>query len=293
MPLIVFTGYPSSGKTTVAQNLILKLQEKIDLAKKSNAPGYNYSITFHSDETLGISHEAYNNSNSEKAARGSQMSAVKRDILRSRFVILDSLAYIKGFRYQLFCEAKGVQTPHCVIYVINPIERCLEWDSQKKKDSAKWNETNIRQLAMRYEEPNGDTRWDSPLFTIAPDFGNDELPIEEIWESLVLKRPPPPNAATVLKPVSGINFVQELDKHTQEVLSKIIRHQQLAAEGGEVPIDLKQNLFVQMPPHNVSTAQLQRIRRTYISLNRMRVVDTDRIVPLFVDYINASLNNDD
>ena len=33
-------------------------------------------------------------------------------------MILDALSYIKGFRYQLFCEAKGNVTPHCIVHVI-------------------------------------------------------------------------------------------------------------------------------------------------------------------------------
>lgn len=290
MPLITFTGLPSSGKTKWAKLLQQQLQEKIEAAKQNNEPGHNYSIIYHSDETLGISHETYRESSSEKHARGNQMSAVKRDLSRSNFVILDSLSYIKGFRYQLYCEAKGVVTPHCVIQVMNPLEKCIEWNNLESKVN-KWSEDLIKQLHMRYEEPNSDSRWDSPLFTIVSDYDQECLPIDQIWESLVLKRPPPPNAATVVKATSGNDFLQELDKQTQEVLRLILQHQQLTEIGGEVLINKEQGLFVEMPPTAVSIAQLQRIRRTYITLNRMRSVDIDRITPLFVDYVNRSLSN--
>lgn len=174
MPLITFTGLPSSGKTTWAKELQRQLQKKIETAKESNTPGHNYNIIYHSDETLGISHDVYRDSNLEKHARGNQMSAVKRDLSRSNFVILDSLAYIKGFRYQLFCEAKGVVTPHCVIQVINPIEKCIEWNESESKEN-KWDQDLVHQLLMRYEEPNGDSRWDSPLFTILSADENEKL----------------------------------------------------------------------------------------------------------------------
>lgn len=292
MPLITFTGLPSSGKTKWAKKLQALLEDKIKSAKESNDPGHNYSIIYHSDETLGISHDTYTDSNMEKHARGNQMSAVKRDLSRTNFVILDSMAYIKGFRYQLYCEAKGVVTPHCVIHVMSSLETSLKWNSSNDEGN-KWDEDLIKQLSMRYEEPNNDTRWDSPLFTIMSDYEKETIPIDEIWDCLVLKRPPPPNAATLVKATSGNDFLQELDKQTLAVVSKIVQHQQLMSIGGDALIDKEKKLYVEMPASSVSIAQLQRIRRSYISLNRMRSVDIDRITPLFVEYVNRSLNNED
>ncbi|RLV95214.1 Protein KTI12 [Spathaspora sp. JA1] len=282
MPLIIFTGFPSSGKTKWAKLLQEQLQQKINLAKTSGEVGNNYQVIYHSDETLGINHNVYYDSNLEKNARGSQISAIKRDISRTNIVILDSLSYIKGFRYQLFCEAKSTVTPHCIVHVIAPVDKCIEWNGTNEN---KWDEQLIDQLVMRYEEPNSDTRWDSPLFTIASE-DDTTLPIDEIWDTLVLKKPPPPNAATLIKPTSGNSFLQELDKKTQQVVTKILQHQQITT-GGDVIIE--QGLVVHLPANSVSTAQLQRIRRSYISLNRMRSVEIDRIAPLFVEYVNKSL----
>jgi protein KTI12 len=289
MPLVVFSGLPCSGKTRLAKELVEALTERIDALRADNQPGHNYSVVYHSDETLGISHDTYKDSNLEKHARGTQMSAVKRDLSRSNIVILDTLAYIKGFRYQLFCEAKGVVTPNCVIHVVNPVEKCIEWNKTRENP---WDEELIKQLEMRYEEPNGDSRWDSPLFTIVSNYEDEKLPVDDIWNALVLKKAPPPNAATLVKPTSGNDFLQQLDKQTQNVIGNIVQFQKLCPIGGSVLIDKEQGLCVEMPLTPVSTAQLQRIRRTYISLNRMRSVDIDRITPLFVEYVNTSLNHE-
>lgn len=293
MPLITFTGYPCSGKSTWAEKLIKGLEDKISQSKQENSPGHNYTIKYHTDDNLGISRDLYKESITEKQARANQISAVRRDLTRSTFVILDSLAYIKGFRYQLFCEAKGMVTPHCVIHVVSSKQDLKQRNAQVKDPGHKWDDELIDQLCMRYEEPIDSNRWDSPLFTVVSAEHDEVLPIDEIWDALVLKRPPPPNAATLVKPTSGNNFMQELERQTQEVITKILQHQQLNTIGGRVTIDPQQALYINMPPTAVSIAQLQRIRRTYIGLNRMRSVESTRITPMFSDYVNRNLNSDD
>lgn len=66
-------------------------------------------------ETLHIARDAYRDARSEKEARATEYSAVKRLLGPDDIVIADGLNYIKGFRYQLFCEAKALQTPSCVV----------------------------------------------------------------------------------------------------------------------------------------------------------------------------------
>lgn len=285
MPLVIFTGLPCSGKSTWTKKLITELEKRINEAQAEKAPGHNYKIIVHSDESLGISHSAYIESSTEKHARGTQISAVKRDLSRNTIVILDSLAYIKGFRYQLFCEAKGMTTPHCVIQVMNPLEKCLEWN---ESHTDPWPQDIIRQLEQRYEEPNAASRWDLPLFTVVSDEPGEQLPIDNIWDALVLKRPPPPNAATLVKATSGNDYLQALDKKTLDVVGLIV--QNLSTGGGSVTINRAANLHVELPANGVSISQLQRIRRTFVALNRMRSMDLNRIESLFVEYVNKSLD---
>jgi protein KTI12 len=110
-----------------------------------------------------------------------------------------------------------------------------------------------------------------------------------MWDCLVLKKVAPPNAATLVKPTSGNNFLQELDQKTQAVISAIVQHQQIASIGGQVKVE---DMVIEMPAHAVSTAQLQRIRRTFVALNRMRSIDIDRITSLFVEYINRTFESE-
>lgn len=50
--------------------------------------------------------------------RGALMSAVERALSTERIVIADSLNYIKGYRYQLYCLARQTATSHCVVSLL-------------------------------------------------------------------------------------------------------------------------------------------------------------------------------
>lgn len=57
----------------------------------------------------------YDNARTEKMARGAAYSRARRALGKDSFVILDGMNYIKGFRYQLWCEAKAAGTGCCVV----------------------------------------------------------------------------------------------------------------------------------------------------------------------------------
>ena len=67
------------------------------------------------DQSLGLSRNLYDAGREEKNARAAFASAIKRDIGKDVIVVADGLNYIKGYRYQLYCEAKAVSTPNCVV----------------------------------------------------------------------------------------------------------------------------------------------------------------------------------
>lgn len=198
--------------------------------------------------------------------------------------------YIKGFRYQLYCEAKAVQTPNCVVHVGTPADRCRELNEQASKGGTGGYEAELfENLVFRYEEPNGMSRWDAPLFVIPYD--DPEPPCDAIWEAMVgsdgKAKVVRPNAATVLKPASEQNYLYELDKTTSDVIGAIMTWlQDHAGEGGgqvAVP-DAEQP--VTLPTTAPSLPQLQRLRRQFIGLNRQHTLSKGRIRELFVDYLN-------
>jgi protein KTI12 len=231
---------------------------------------------------------------------------VKRVLSNKDIVILDGANYIKGWRYQLYCEAKAVRTPHCVVHVGTPVSQArgvnderlagsLEGKGEEKRpyESECW-----ENLVYRYEEPNAMARWDSPLFTVLWD--DEGPPCDEIWEALVGsdaeggKKVVRPNQATVLKAPSSEDYLYELDKSTQGILNKILdwAKDHPGEGGGEVSVGETggEELLVELPANPVGLPALQRIRRQFISLNRQNSVPVKRIKESFVAYLNDSFH---
>ncbi|KAI0999943.1 hypothetical protein K3495_g8255 [Podosphaera aphanis] len=303
MPLIIITGYPTSGKTYRASQLQRYLTTRISTLPSSH-PSSCLQVHLISDHTLSIPRSVYNldskdisersNNASEKIARATVYAAVTRVLSTKNIVILDSANYIKGWRYQLYCEAKAVQTPHCVVHVGTPIEKAREINMSrlanlsgaKGEEDLPYDEKCWENLVFRYEEPNVFARWDKPLFTIVWD--DEQPPGEDIWEALIGnggRKIVRPNAATVAKKPQGEDYLHEIDNSTQSILKTIMDwvndHQ---GEGGEVTIS--DELVVELPSRPVSLPMLQRLKRQYISLSRTNAVPTDRIAESFVGYLN-------
>lgn len=89
------------------------------------------------------------------------------------------------------------------IHVGTPVERCREISATFPEDPARdggYTKDVFENLVYRYEEPNGMTRWDSPLFTVPYD--DETPPFEAIWEAMIgsegKAKIVKPNAATVI-----------------------------------------------------------------------------------------------
>ncbi|KAK9480161.1 chromatin associated protein KTI12 [Lipomyces japonicus] len=273
MPLVLITGYPGSGKTTRTTDIVTRLRERLAPERK---------IHVVSDDLLDIPKDVYKDAKSEKMARASIMSAVKRHLSKQDIVVVDALNYIKGFRYQLFCEAKAEQTTFAVVHVGAPADKCKEWN--KTRDDP-WSEDLLDALIFRYEEPNGMNRWDSPLYTIpyTDKTINDHGEFDQLYDSIINSKVKPPNFATVLKPAVATDYVYELEKQTQEIVLIIVERHEFADI-----INIGNNIVLKLPVESVGIGQLQRLRRNFVALNKVRQIDRDRVKGAFVEFLNRS-----
>ncbi|OAL35382.1 hypothetical protein AYO20_05232 [Fonsecaea nubica] len=147
MPLIIITGLPCSGKTYRAQQIAASLaafvtpppanEPSISKRTVQIVPSYHASSDDDRDGTESIEQttllrdQIYNNASHEKTARAEEFSAIKRALSKDNVVIADGLNYIKGYRYQLWCEAKAVGTRCCVIHVAAQEDECKRWNRER------------------------------------------------------------------------------------------------------------------------------------------------------------------
>lgn len=316
--LIILTGYPTSGKTHRAHQLQSYLTTRIS-SLPTNHPSSSFRVHLISDHTLSIPRKVYNleskeshersNNASEKDARATIYAAVKRVLSNKDIVILDGANYIKGWRYQLYCEAKAVRTPHCVVHIGTPVNQASGVNDERlagrkdgkvngevREEDMPYESECWKNLVYRYEEPNAMARWDSPLFTVLWD---DEMPpCEAIWDAVVGseveggKKVIRPNQATVLKAPSSEDYLYELDRSTQGILNRILEwaKDHPGEGGGEVSVGEGdgEELVVELPANPTGLPALQRLRRQFMSMNRQNAVSVKRIRESFVGYLNDS-----
>ena len=197
--------------------------------------------------------------------------------------ILDSLNYIKGYRYELHCVVKAHKTLHCIVQTIVHKEKCLDWN-KRRKDKNKYLEQTCQELICRFESPNSQNRWDSPLFSLTPE---DEIPFQEINASLFARKAPPPNQSTMSLSLSSVDFLYELDRITQELIIALVDAQRNACIGDQlaVPNASEKILLLKL----FSMAELRKLKKQFLTYAKMHpVVDTGKIGNMFVQYLNNS-----
>ncbi|KAH7037839.1 chromatin associated protein KTI12 [Microdochium trichocladiopsis] len=313
MPMIIVSGFPTSGKSTRARQLYQYLEERIAAATTTGTTP-KYRLHLISDQSLSIHRSVYDLSSvpahvrsanaSEKDARATIYGAVKRVLSDKDIVILDGLNYIKGWRYQLHCEAKAMRTPSCILQIGCSKDKSKEVNDARLRRQAEqlsaagtdlaaaaddggggaatdpeapYEPANWENLVFRYEEPNPMTRWDSPLFPVIWEDDADQARkvFEQLWDAIagegrkIIK----PNQATEQRSRdAGGDYLYTLDRETQDVVKRILDQQ--SDEGGdEISISRGDSgaeaLVVELPAgKKVGLPQLQRLRRAYLALNR-------------------------
>lgn len=119
--LVILTGYPCSGLTYRAKQLASLIEKAQDELFASTEPGSPAPLKSRYKVHVVPSHDkshpriVYDHARTEKEARGVAYARAKRVLARDSIVILDGMNYIKGWRYQLWCEAKASNTTCCVV----------------------------------------------------------------------------------------------------------------------------------------------------------------------------------
>jgi protein KTI12 len=270
MPLVIISGLPCSGKTSRANELAVYI--------KANHPGKAVEVL--SEENMGADRATeYKDSTLEKKARANFISAIARRTNKETIIIADGLNYIKGFRYQLYCVAREMSTPHCLLQTVISERECRRRNQELKR----YPEAVFEELLLRYEEPSNQARWDSPLFTVGDD---DDMNWESMCQVILGGTTRPPSMSTAMKPVStGGELLALLDRTTQRMAETIIDQVRLVGVPTIVPFK-KGPLMIRKP---VLMGDLQRLRRQFMHMNKLHQADPENVELLFIQYLESNL----
>ncbi|GAA5883748.1 hypothetical protein JCM16303_002351 [Sporobolomyces ruberrimus] len=314
MALVTLSGFPCAGKTMRARQLESYLSERLSLP---GCPPHlaRTKVLVINDESLSLSKSVYDDGRAEKPARASLFSAVQRHLGPDCIVIVDAMNYIKGSRYQMYCQAREIQVRNCTVFIATPPDQCREWNSSRPEDS-RYSDATLDNLMSRFEEPSSSARWDSPLITVA----SDDIPVdstssedggegrkfvskqaEEIWQALANSELKPPNLATQVVQTSSTSYLTILESTTSSVVTAVISAQSLSPLSGPTPLLLSSTSSSAGPELRItidlrkpaSMPQLQRLKRQFVTMNKGAgggmELGRERVADLFAKYLESQL----
>ncbi|KAI0705045.1 chromatin associated protein KTI12 [Cerioporus squamosus] len=268
MAFITISGYPSSGKTRRAEQLKQHLERRLQDPSYDGPP---LKVLIVSDDSLNLPRSVYNDGRAEKPARAALFTAVQRQMAQDTILIVDSLNYIKGFRYQMYCAAREHKLRVCTVFVVATHDQCREWNASRDDGLAYAPET-LDNLLMRYEEPSSMVRWDSPLFTVP--WTDADVPADEIWKAITEGIVKPPNAGTQAVPKAPTDALRTLEHTTTAMVAAIMAEQAASGGiGGPVSLSLSSTLKpkVNLPSRNVTLSELQRLKRQFVTVHKKAI----------------------
>lgn len=258
MALVTIVGYPCSGKSRRSAQLASAFEARLS---DPNYTGPTLKLITVSDDSLHVPRSVYDDSVAEKSGRANLFAAVTRSLAADTIVICDSVNYIKGFRYQMYCAAREAHARVCTIHVASPPDKCRGWHEERGERS--YRPTTFDNLIMRFEEPSSMVRWDSPLFTIPHD---EAPPFDAIWSSITTGVKKPPTAAVTIRSKPPTGTLQTLTATTSTIINSLLAHVNTSPTASTFPVPAPPasgQLLLRLPMRRVALPEMQRLKRQF------------------------------
>lgn len=237
--------------------------------------------------------DLYRSANEEKKTRARLRAVTERALNGRTIVICDSLNYIKGFRYEMYCVAKTTGTRYCVVFCDQPAEASKKWDAERgERGEDCYGAELCDALIRRFETPVERNRWDSPLHRINITDEGWEASLEAARNSVLRSSMKlVPTMATRIPEKLGADVLGLLDRLTREAETAIIEELQ-AGKGIGQKIQVPGGTKVLRLERKPRVAELRNMRRSYLGLARMHPPQgkgRQGLVDEYVEYLNAQL----
>ncbi|KRZ78526.1 Uncharacterized protein T10_9291 [Trichinella papuae] len=274
MSLVMITGYPCSGKTMLARALKNALSEAED---------NNKQVLHISDDDFPRFHRSiYEKPYEEGQLRSFLKSEVVKNLKADTIVIMDSLNYLKSFRYELYCAAKAAQVSYFLIRCGNNGWRSSFFNMIRPQEM-RYKLTTVHDLVKRYELPEDRNKWDQIQYTFC--LMEELVPecVKKLYPLILQGKKLTSNRSTEAQPLASAQFLSELDRLTSAINTAIQERWSenpigegdqeeealLTVEGVDEPIKLK----------HVFTAQfLADVKRQFFAYVRMHPVEDMKVV---------------
>ena len=221
------------------------------------------------------------------------LSALERDLDKENILVVDATNSIKGQRYQFYCIARSLGTPHAMLQVCCRPDETSCWNSQRPEGQGYTSEA-MEDLISRYEEPNSFNRWDSPLFTVVSE--DAEIPHEiaiEIFKSLLERKCKAPNLSTCVTPLRT-SSVQGNDAIVRNLCDQIWKAKQGNVHTNQITVTLPKNggtAVIDIGTHPLTMHELKRNSFQFLDwikggrLSSYDCMGQDEIAKSFLSYL--------
>ncbi|KAI6239087.1 hypothetical protein M3Y99_00611700 [Aphelenchoides fujianensis] len=238
MPLIVISGFPASGKSTIAQRLADGFAER--------------SVVIVDDSKVNSEFRRDASHFLDKRKQVDHMNSLRSEIRRilslnkETIVIVDSLNYARSQRYEMSTIANNCRTTFGIVWVHASRRTALWLNEQRGADG--YEAAIMEDLFARYEQPKAHLSGEKPLFEVRigrAEFDEEggeprdvPLPMDEIVDWFVGgKRDVRAKMAVAPHQKASCSSVYEINACTQRIVKQIVEQQNGVGMGGELVLE--------------------------------------------------------
>jgi tRNA uridine 5-carbamoylmethylation protein Kti12 len=234
--LIILSGLPSSGKSTLA-NKTAKILE-LDFSMKT--------IMIESDAIRNMIpsyREQRFNPDHEPVVRSAMFELIKHFLEKDYIVINDDMNYYKSMRHDLRKIALEMNVPFAILYVSTPRDVALSWNEKRGLPIP---QEVIEDAFNKFDIPGKDYEWDNPLLTVDLSVVEPETAAKEavtLVKDLLLK-PSIIKDSTSREPSDEDRQKEAIDQLTRKIISGTMaykKNEELAKNLSEIRREFVKN----------------------------------------------------
>ncbi len=205
--LIIFTGIPASGKSSLARELKRRLElenESIEIVDSDEIRRKTYHTNF--DPSL------------ESFIREESLFKINNHLKAGKHVISDDINYYQSMRHELKEIARDNKDIFQIIYFDIPLKTALKRNEERGEPIP---QEVIYKIHDKFDIPGKKYNWDEAFHVIA---GNK--PVEEEARILIEKIKPYLRRKLEFSNIriqAELNFAQEIDKITRNLVSDYVK----------------------------------------------------------------------